>query len=637
MTEVDARPAPPTRDDLAAGFDDFYVDARARLLLQTFALTGDLSASRSAVRDAFVVGWHHWRKLSRTESPEMSVRPRAWRNAQRRTTARPWGRTKDLDAENQATLTALAGLTTTQREALLLTQLAAVTMPEMAREIGLPLEAAERELQVGAAQFATQRDIPTAAIPVVLAALSSVTATVTWPRATIVRRAGAARRRAHTLVGVSTAVACLLAAGVLAGNPSGARPTLDRTAQPSTAAPSVPAVTVSLPDTAMLPLEEVQDHLARRGWQEGRTTDNSTGNGLVHPCQRTRYADAKGVGAWARTFRLKEGDTDRKFVQTAEASATRKAARRSFREARTWFAACTPPANQARTRLPHTRLISTADAPGLGDEAAVFLLSNTDPDDTVVAGVARSGKFVTVTTLRTEIPAARADRDGLAALLGTAVDRLCTLPDGGGCAPTAVRLEDRDAFPAGRSAALISEIDLPPVGRSHGPLVGTPARQVTGERGTVGVGCSTVQLNGEFRGAKVRTNLYRTFVFVDGDLPTTAGLTQVVGTLPQAKATEFVTAMRSQVAACPDEDTGAGTEVTELARVDDGASSLSAWRLRTALPGDRSVEYDLAVVREGTALTQLLYVAAEDARMSDADFVAVARRAAERLPQMPKY
>ena len=36
-------------------FDAFYKDARERLLMQTYALTGDLPAARSAVRDAFLV------------------------------------------------------------------------------------------------------------------------------------------------------------------------------------------------------------------------------------------------------------------------------------------------------------------------------------------------------------------------------------------------------------------------------------------------------------------------------------------------------------------------------------------------------------------------------------------------------
>ena len=56
-------------------FDAFYKDARTRLLLQTYALTGDLPASRAAVRDSFVVTWHHWRKVSRLDDPEAWARP----------------------------------------------------------------------------------------------------------------------------------------------------------------------------------------------------------------------------------------------------------------------------------------------------------------------------------------------------------------------------------------------------------------------------------------------------------------------------------------------------------------------------------------------------------------------------------
>ncbi len=58
-------------------FDAFYKDARDRLLVQTFALTGDVRASRSAVRDTFVVAWHHWRKVSRDGDPESWARPHA--------------------------------------------------------------------------------------------------------------------------------------------------------------------------------------------------------------------------------------------------------------------------------------------------------------------------------------------------------------------------------------------------------------------------------------------------------------------------------------------------------------------------------------------------------------------------------
>ena len=102
------------------GFETFYKDVRTRLLLQTYALTGDLHAAERAVRDALVVAWHHWRKVSRLDQPEDYVRPLAWARAQRRSSVRWWARQKDLDAESRATLEALGKLTATQRKVLLL-------------------------------------------------------------------------------------------------------------------------------------------------------------------------------------------------------------------------------------------------------------------------------------------------------------------------------------------------------------------------------------------------------------------------------------------------------------------------------------------------------------------------------------
>ena len=101
--------------DLATGFDAFYKDARDRLLLQTFALTGDLAVARSAVREAFVVAWHHWRKTSRLDDPEMSVRPNAWRKAVRRSSHRPWHRRKDLEPDVRAVLDGLKTQATRRR------------------------------------------------------------------------------------------------------------------------------------------------------------------------------------------------------------------------------------------------------------------------------------------------------------------------------------------------------------------------------------------------------------------------------------------------------------------------------------------------------------------------------------------
>jgi len=637
--------ADPTRSayvssaDLVESFDAFYRDARDRLLLQTFALTGDLAVARSAVREAFVVSWHHWRKTSRLADPESAVRPDAWRKALRRSSTRPWHRKKDLDGETRRTLDALAALPVVQRKALLLTQLAAVTMDEMAHEIGLPIEAAERELQQGAAHFATALTIPTSAIPLALSALSDATGSVTWPRVTIIRRAGAARRRAHTVIGGAVAVVALVAGGAVATDSAGVRPTLDREPLPTATTPPPPGpVITTLPDTTLLPVGAVRQAVGGRGWQLGTTSDNSSGNGLVLPCQPARYADPQGTAAWVRTFRdVARPRGPRDVVQVAEASRTEERAQRTYRHARRWFATCPAPDEDAST-MPRIQLVGTADLPGVGDQSALFVLRSRPDRTTYVVGLARTGLFTTVTSMSTTAPPAQANRAGVARLLATAVGRICALPDAGGCAPPAPAPTPRAPYPAGTTPWMLSEIDLPPITPDPGPWIGTPAAALTENRIDAGaIGCNTVRLHGRFRGRPIADNQFRTFVLGGAKLPPQVGLTQTVGSMPAAAAGAFLTRFREEMTACPDLDATAGTEVRELASLTRGAQALSVWHLSTALPGDRTVEYDVAVLRHRTAVSVLAYVAAPKARIADADFVALSQRALERLARTAPY
>src|SRR5919205_362180 len=98
----------------AEEFDEFYVNSRRRLVLQTLAVTGDLTASRTAVRDAYVAARHHWSKVGRIADPEQWVRPRAWTIAQRRHSARPWHKEKSLAPDQAQLLEALQKLTDVQ-------------------------------------------------------------------------------------------------------------------------------------------------------------------------------------------------------------------------------------------------------------------------------------------------------------------------------------------------------------------------------------------------------------------------------------------------------------------------------------------------------------------------------------------
>ena len=387
-------------------FDDFYKSTRTSLLQQTFALTGDLPASRSAVRDAFVAAWHHWRKVSRLEDPEAWVRPLAWRHAQRRHSARIFHRDRKLDPDIRATLDALAKLPITQRKVLLLTQLADVSMADMAREVGLTQHDAETRLQLATAEFAMQREVPTTAIRPLFEPLRDHVADVRWPRVTIIRRAGTTRRRTHTAVGAVAVVGALVLGGAAVTDAQGVRPSLENARSTGVAAlrlgtgpagseapePDAEAAAahtlVAISPDDLVTVDQLTTRLPGR-WRQAGTGGAQTG--ILMPCQSTRFADPEGNSSAVQQFKApaRKKQSRRSMVQTVEMSTTNSDAKAAYDVMRGWFGGCT----DARVQL-----ISTYDVDRVGDDATLLVLRSwKKPETTMVAGVARTGRATTIT------------------------------------------------------------------------------------------------------------------------------------------------------------------------------------------------------------------------------------------------
>lgn len=620
-------------------FDEFYKDARVRLLAQTFALTGDLAASRRAVRDAFVVGWHHWRRLSQHDDPESVVRPQAWRLAQRRHTARVWHRDASISADLKATLDGLGKLSSAQRRALILTQLAAVSMQQMAREVGVPLEVAERELQLGATQLSLQLDVQT---PLLRARFDDISAAaagaVGWPRASIVRRAGATRRRTHTVVGVSAAVAALVVTGSLVTNASGVRPRLERTdgaptgqaqaTSPGADPDSTNGVTEPMPPAlSATTLLGATDLGARydRDWSIRSTGTNDDGTGLVLPCQLERYADPRGDAALVRTFKAararQQGDLT--ATQLTEASTSLRRAERSYRTTASWFGDCLQDKMQ---------LVSTGTPRGVGDEAVqVVLQAWGKSQQTYVVGVARTGRYTTTTVVTSGLDDApdAATRRASARLLSGAVTKLCKLPDAGGCGAADIQVTPRPPLEAGPAPAMLSEIDLPPVRGVTKAWVGTePRSPITNDAAS---SCDSTSFRGEFEDAPFSNNATRTFVIPGADLPTEFGITQTVGSLPGARAQALVEQVRDRLGGCD----SINTNVTELTSTDARDTSLTAWRIEVEVTDARTITFLMAIIRDGTSVSQLGSFPSSPDDLGPDGFVTLSRRALERLGELP--
>jgi len=605
-------------------FDQFYKETRGRLLLQTYALTGDLAASRAAVRDAFVLAWHHWRKVARLDDPETAVRPDAWRHAQRRHSARLWHRDKGLDPEVKETFDILGRLTMRQRKALLLTQVAGASIPQTAREIGLPIEETERELQDAVSEFTRLRDVPTLGIRDAFSPLEHAIADTRFPRAPIIRRAGAARRRTHTTVGAIAAVAVFLVSGTLVTDAAGVRPSLDRSAAGSSSDAEGPdgPPPPRLPATSLLDVDQIGTFFRDRTWTEGGTHAN-TGEAVdLLPCQREPYADPDGTEALVRSFAGRADDSPRaKAVQMVEASGTPGAARRTYRTLVGWFAGCAEP---------RVQLIATRSVERVGDQAIQMVLRSwRRPVTTYVVGAARSGLFTT-TTVHRLASVERPDAEASARMLAAAVDGLCALEDGGACGTDRPRLAFTTPVRTGVAPALLSEIDLPPVSKVNQPWAGTEPEAAS--RNMAATRCENAAFTGKFQGVRFTQAATRTFVVPDADLPHEFGLTETVAALPAEQAAAFVGQVRQRLAGCAQRDLG--TDVTPGKRFDSPDRSLSVWHLRTELSDDRSLSYSMAILRSGTSVGQLSFVEAPGVTMPEGAFDALAVRALDRLGEL---
>jgi len=596
-------------------FDEFYKTSGDRLLLQTYALTGDLRASRSAVRDAFVVAWHHWRKVKRQPDREAWLRPLAWTDARRRHSARIRHRDRGLDAEAKATLDALGALPLQQRRILILTQLTATAMPEIAREVGVPLEDAERLLQAATSSYAIHRGTASSQLRAELTALTSVTRSARLPHAPTIRRAGAARRRAFTGIGVAGAVVALLGAGTFVTDNGGVAPSLDADAV-VTPSPRPGQVPLTLSSAQLLSAEQVS-RLAAGPWTATPGGANTEGDGINTPCQADRYADPAGLGSMVRRFDHTEskGRADITAVQSTELSRTPRTAASTYATTVSWYAGCPTPG---------VHLVSSYDVSGVGDRAALLVLRKTgrESSSTYTVGIARSG-HLTTTVFNAVADDQKPAVGQLTTLLSAAVNRLCGTPGAGTCAG-APETHRAPPPPIGDTPGLLDVIDVPAPGQVTKPWTATEARRAT-------VNLATVACDGTtFHKSPVTRDMTRSYLILHAGLVARFGITETVGTLPTAReARRFVQGVRNRMKKC--EDNFLASTVTRLTDRGGQETEIAAWHVTTEVSDEGAVDVLMAIVRRGPQVGQLGFVTARGASYDKATFLALAERAIDRL------
>ena len=599
-------------------FDSFYYATRSGLVHQTFALTGDLPAAQSAVRDAYIAAWHHWRKVSATPDPEAWVRPQAWNLAQRRHTARIWHRNKGMDPADAAVLDAVAKLPVSQRRTLLLTQLAGVSLPDAARELGIPRSVAEQHLQAATANVAVTLDVDSTTIPGRLLSLADAAKEATLPRASIIRRAGKKRRRAHTAIAPGAATVVAIASGAFAHEPSKLEASQAHLVRPSTTEVS------EAPDEELPTAEQLLDEhqIARLGldqeWDVVRTHDNTSGDGINTVCQQTRFADPDGISALVRTFGA-AAKPRRSAVQTIEISKSAPQAEKAFQTTVGWYAGC---------RVARLQLLGAYRVDGIGDQAHVLMIRVWEkPVTTYSVAVARIGRVTTSTVGRT-VGGPPPPPKQIAQSLADAVAMLCARSGAEDCSrqPT---FSPVPPPPSGEEPGILAVADLPPVGRLDDPWVGTqatPARQ-----NPAATTCDRANFVGE---GAVRTRT-RTFLVPGAKLPDRFGLSETYGVFGSARAADrFMDRMRQRLASCEDRKLATDVRRARTVRDRDAHMDLSTWDLETEISENESVLFRLGFVRVGNKVAEVNFAPTPREDMSARDFRELVVRAGDRLREL---
>lgn len=601
-------------------FDSFYQATRRGLLLQAFALTGDLPASVGAVRDAYVAAWHHWRKVSGLPDPEAWVRPRAWNLAQRRHTARIWHRNKRLSERHVSVLEAVAKLAPGQRRVLLLTQLADLSLADAARELGVTQAVAERNLQSAVASFGRALDIDSTAVRLRLTALGEAMEAAVLPRASIVRRAGQKRRHKHTLVGVLAATTVAVGAGAVAYQPASREATSQDLHLVKPRPQQVhPATEASTLPTAGQMLDS--DQISRLGWSQpwkvDGTGNNTSGKGINTICQQTRFADPDGLSAIVRKFSA-QGRPTRSAVQTVEVSRSVYQAHKAFGTTVGWFAGC---------QVARLQLLNAYRVSGIGDEANVLMIRVwKKPVKTYSVAVARVGSAIS-TTVGMTVGGRPPPPKQIAQSLADSVAMLCGRSGLSTCAKVPM-FKSAPPPPSGDEKGILAVADLPPVGNIDDPWVGTtPVAARTNPAETT---CDHADF-----ASKARTSRTRTFLIPQAALPARFGLSETSGSFGSRKsASRFLSEVRSKVARCEDRDLATKVSHPVSAGSATSSSEWSTWDLETAVSTRESVRFRLGFVRVGNRVAQLTFSPAPGDDISATDFRRLVGRAGDRLREL---
>lgn len=616
--------ATPTAPQAAAtdGFDAFYRRTRTRLLVQTWALTGDRPAAVKAVRDAYVACAHHWAKVSLLDDAHADtggseredwLRPIAWGRAQGRHTVPHFHRAAQIDEEATATLAAVASLSSLHRRVLLLSHLSTANLAQLAREVGLSGRRAERELHEAIARFATHRNVAPSEVQAAFEPLFADAVRQPWPDSNSLLRIGASRRVMHLSAGTVAVIAVCVGTGVAVSWNGQTNADLSQKHWNSV----TPQTTIQVSGNSLLPISD----FANLGNVTGTVGDGiqpklppaAAKSSAAHVLACLGGAGS-GTDSHLAAWRTVGTSASSGWVTEAvRSSSDAGQANADYKALLTWYDGCP----SVRLQLQKAYVVK-----GVGDQAAIVQLHNFDNTGrTVLVGVAQTGSLTTIVGTSQH---AAATPTALAGRLAALTAHLCRSPgaDTKNCVPKPV-VTPGPLPKLSNHPGLLGTVDLPAVPGINQPWEATPVTVAT--RNLAATPCDRTSFS------TIHGSVARVFLVPGAKLAANFGLSETMGTFSSiGAASAFNDAIKAKMDSCQKNDLGSHVSLIPIPGLPTGTDAF-AWQIQIQTSANNSVTYDMAAISAGRSVAQLSFVPDQSYTISDQDFIDLVVRAAIRL------
>jgi DNA-directed RNA polymerase specialized sigma24 family protein len=623
-------------------FDDYYRESRERLLLQVYAFAADPETARGALDDAYVAAAEHWGDLAAEADRDVWMRKRAFEAALRwrESKKQPWYRgSRNVADEHQRLLTALAGLRPIDRHLVVARYLAGLSLAAAASELEVPARAASDSLDASTTQLAGA-GIETSPAEALVHALADLGSDLhSYSAEDPARLKAHALRRRRTRRALTGAVVIALAVGI-GGITAAQEPDTAPNSVASTKAGLPASTAASQPTTSPPPPTPPSAPILNARVLTSASSIRSLDRGgrwTVLPASKTSTrtpADSclDRPSGRAVSYQARQFTADRKpgaaaststatLTQSLAGLPTPREARTAYRSLVTRLTRCSPGP---------TRITGMALLRGAGDQAVSVTTRHVDRRGIYERRVlaARTGPVVVAWMGRSRAGSPAISAQVLYRLLGSSINAVCAR-SGGTCSarPYQQRPQTPPAEPDARG--FLSPVDLP-------VFDGLTRRWTATQVESTGADRASTQCD-QGVDSRATSTSSRTYVIAGGggSLPAIFGLTETVGRFPTAKATTtFVQNVVSAVESCsgaPDTVTADGVNSVDLDR-----GTAYRWDVSVQTSPSTTVVYRSGLVRMGQSVAQVTFTPGGDYDPKAGGHVALLRRAAERLAQLPR-